>query len=115
MEEEEADEREQDEGGRQHQGVEAPMRDARDHVRGRQARAIEEEHEGDRDIGRDLHRQLERRRRRGEARQHDGCDQEQGERVGGEAGESLTHDGGNMPQLALIRNGVLRGFSYHVA
>ena len=36
---------------------------------------------------------LERRRRRGEARQRDGRNQEQGERVGGEAGEGLAHDG----------------------
>ena len=75
------------------------MRDARDHIRGRQARAIEKEHEGDRDVGRDLDWRLEGRRRWGEACQHDRRDQEQGERVGGELGESLAHDGGICPIL----------------
>ena len=54
-----------------------------------------------------------RRRRRGETREHDGPDQEQGERVGGEAGEGLAHDGANMPSRSLIWNSVLHGFRYH--
>ena len=86
-----------------------------DHIRGRQARAIEEEHEGDRDVSRDFHRRLEGRIRRCEAREHHGRDQEQGEGVGGELRESLAHDACDMPRRTLIWNDVLRGFSYHVS
>ena len=59
------------------------MRDARDHIRCREPRAIEEEHEGDRDVGRDLHRRS-RRRPIGGAKlaSDDGRDEKHGERVG---------------------------------
>ncbi|ABA50975.1 Atu, putative [Burkholderia pseudomallei 1710b] len=84
--ERQAEQREQRERAEQHERMQPPVRRARDDRFARELRAVQEEQQADRDVGRPVERVRGLAAARQEAREHDGADEREREVVGNEAG-----------------------------